>query len=174
MAKINGFELKGVKFFHGHEGEDCTQGNIYLNGKKVGWYSDSYTMGPMDIHFDDPETEKLFGKTAELYISSYPGLFDGSGFLNPDVTAWFDTEMLINELLTINEWEKLAKKAFRDGYLFCTMQIDISSPEKYYIGQQRTSMTISRVDPTNIKPKDDIKRLRIIKDITDFNIIVKG
>ena len=40
MATIYGFSLKGIKTFKGREGEGC-QGDIYYDGKKVGWYSDN-------------------------------------------------------------------------------------------------------------------------------------
>lgn len=38
MAKIYGIELKNIKNFVGHEGL-AFQANVYLNGKKVGFYS---------------------------------------------------------------------------------------------------------------------------------------
>lgn len=40
MAKLNGWELKGIVRFKGHEGEPLQQGNLYKDGKKVGFYSD--------------------------------------------------------------------------------------------------------------------------------------
>lgn len=40
MAKIKGFELKNIVTYRGHEGEQLRQGNIYHNGKQVGFYRD--------------------------------------------------------------------------------------------------------------------------------------
>ena len=174
MAKINGFELKSVKHFRGHEGEDCVQGKIYLNGKNVGWFSSSYMMGPMDIHFDNIETDRAFEKTVKTYIDTFPELFDGSGYFHPDVKQWFDSEMMINEMLIIADWERLVKKAYKDGYRFCTMQIDISNPEKYRNGEQRTSMRISRIPYAIKEPDEGIKILRVIESLDQFNIIVGG
>lgn len=48
MAKIKGIELRNIKDFRGHEGEDLTQGDIYYKGKKVGYYSQD-AWGGMDI-----------------------------------------------------------------------------------------------------------------------------
>lgn len=40
MAKINGWEIKGMVCYKGHGGEPLRQCNVYYNGKKVGYYSD--------------------------------------------------------------------------------------------------------------------------------------
>ena len=48
MASIKGIELKNVKEFRGHEGEDLVQGDVYYKGKKVGYYSQD-AWGGMDI-----------------------------------------------------------------------------------------------------------------------------
>lgn len=39
MASINGLTIKGLKQFVGHEGETLFQGNLYLNGDKIGFWS---------------------------------------------------------------------------------------------------------------------------------------
>ena len=38
MASIYGFTIKNIKTFRGREW-DGRQGDIYYNGKKVGWYN---------------------------------------------------------------------------------------------------------------------------------------
>lgn len=48
MAKMNGFELKGIKTWQGMEGEGF-QGSVYYNGKKVGFISDYGDGAMMDI-----------------------------------------------------------------------------------------------------------------------------
>ena len=50
MASIFGFEIKGLKTFRGRDGEG-SQGSIYYNGKKVGWYNNSADGGASDIDF---------------------------------------------------------------------------------------------------------------------------
>ena len=44
MAKIYGLELKGIKTMIGRNGE-VFQGNIYLEGKKIGVYSQDLNGG---------------------------------------------------------------------------------------------------------------------------------
>lgn len=117
---INGFTLKGVKEFKGHEGETCHQGHIYLNKKKVGWFSSSYMMGPMDIKFTTPEIEKLFLETALIYDKAYPmGLlyYNAPFKLNPKFKNYFtiDAEEFVLELISIYLAEKDYKKKQKNG-----------------------------------------------------------
>lgn len=119
--KVNGFTLKAVKAFKGHEREPCFQGNIYLENKKVGWFSSSYTMGPMDIRFDEPEIEKRFVKTAVAFDKAYPlgFLYYNAPFkLDPkykNIVVEVDAEDLILEMLAIQAAEKDYKFATKGG-----------------------------------------------------------
>ena len=71
MATIYGFSLKGIKTFKGREGEGC-QGDIYYDGKKVGWYSDNADGGMADIegvadHPDHHQKQDNGGQNASLH-----------------------------------------------------------------------------------------------------------
>lgn len=66
MTKIKGIEFKNVKKFSGHDGE-CYQGNLYLNGKKIGSQSQDSWGGPDDFDFTTEEAEKEFKKIVETY-----------------------------------------------------------------------------------------------------------
>lgn len=171
MAKINGFELKGVKEFKGHEGEPCYQGNIYLNGKKVGYFSSSYTMGPMDIRFDKAEIEVLFKKTAEEYIKNFPEQFDGSGIMWPENSEWFDEEMLIYELLSIKDWENLTKREFKNGYTSVVMLFNMEGIDtKQYVEDRTTGRLFRESVSADYQPPKNHKLLRIITNLDQFNI----
>lgn len=173
MAKINGFELKGVKEFKGHEGEDCYQGNIYYKNKKVGYFSSSYTMGPMDINFDDREVERIFNETLKAYIENFPEQFDGSGLLYPELNRMFDGESFIIELLNIKDWEKLVKKEFKKGYKSAVMIFDegeLENKEKRF--KNRTFLILrheSSID--TYKPPKNHRVLRFIHSLAAFNIV---
>lgn len=39
MASINGVELKNIKKFGGRHGEPCLQGSVYIDSKRVGFWS---------------------------------------------------------------------------------------------------------------------------------------
>ena len=117
MAKINGIELKNVKNFRGHEGEELVQGDVYYKGKKVGYYSQD-AWGGMDI-FDleynlNTKTRmeitnitqnyiggKLFKKIDDLYNEKYKVNFhyEQKGY-----------EYLFMDLLQLLEHEKWYKK----------------------------------------------------------------
>lgn len=121
MAKIKGFELKKIVNFRGHEGEDLIQGDVYYNGKRVGYYSQD-AWGGMDI-FDidwklDMELKKkikeisdnylgniLFKKIDDLYGLTYNfTLKDGKKYEPKGY------EYLFSDLLELKHHEDLYKK----------------------------------------------------------------
>ena len=54
MASINGVSIKAFKKFRGHEGEEPYQGNVYYNGKKLGFWSQDAHGGICDnFEFDE-------------------------------------------------------------------------------------------------------------------------
>ena len=68
MASINGVEVKNLNHFKGHEGETCLQGNVYLNGKKLGFWSQDSWGGPDLFEFDETlldEARLQFGEGFE-------------------------------------------------------------------------------------------------------------
>lgn len=68
MASICNVSLKNIKEFKGHEGEPCFQANIYLNNKKIGWYSDdSWGAVCLDLHLDSKEYRKEIEEIAKEY-----------------------------------------------------------------------------------------------------------
>lgn len=76
MASIYGFTLKNMVYFQGRDfpGE---QGNIYYNGKKVGWYNEPGSGAPPDIDFDGDfeqrrKLRELLKDATERYYKAYP------------------------------------------------------------------------------------------------------
>ena len=53
MATINGVTIKNLKTFRGHDGETLAQGSIYLNGKRLGFWSQDSWGGPDQFDFDE-------------------------------------------------------------------------------------------------------------------------
>lgn len=121
MAKLNGVEIKSLKTFRGHEGEPLAQGSVYIDGKKVGYWSQDSHGGP-DEYWSDistniediiterakrfkegtPETYKYYG------IMDDPGVFMGQLLrLIDDEKAWkaLDKEGYPNVLFEINGWK---------------------------------------------------------------------
>lgn len=120
MAKINGLELRELRTFKDHEDFDIYQGDIYLEGIKIGCFSDDYMNGPKHIKLV-PELDyvKLNNKIVEIN----QGLEDPwpkSKSIAHDQRPWgnifkdFCLELIIEDLIMLQMWEndfhKLKKK----------------------------------------------------------------
>ena len=107
MASIYGFTVKGVKYFQGRDWEGC-QGDIYYNGKKVGFYNDLGDGAPATIDFcvGDVERDRINGllqDAVDKYYKRFP-LEEEYARLEPDA------EMFIAKLIGLTEDEKEYKK----------------------------------------------------------------
>ena len=114
MATIYGFSLKGIKTFKGREGEGC-QGDIYYDGKKVGWYNNSADGGMADIDFDGDwerrrQMEGLLKEATRKYYTRFP-LTGEFAELEPD------EELFMENLVGFTLDEKEFKKYQKDGYI---------------------------------------------------------
>ena len=100
MAKIKGVELKKLVKFRGHEGEELYQGDIYLNGKKIGFYSDGDWGGPQSIRVsvEDEATLDVLGRQ-----------FSHHSFIS-------GAEALMSELVNLNLLEKMFKGVVKKGF----------------------------------------------------------
>lgn len=115
MAKINGIEIKALKRFADHEGCRIAQGNLYLGGKKLGFWSQDYMCGPDRFDFDKIyDDEKLNNKVKQLNFDKRIEITCRNGsktFLE------YDLDLLLYDLLTLKEEEKFFKKqAKKIGY----------------------------------------------------------
>lgn len=106
MAKIKGLEIKGLKNYRGHEGEPLHQGNIYLNGKKVGFYSEGDWGGPATVDYDTKEAKDEIKVIVDLYFKENPPEYD---FANTD-------EYFFRDLVSLLLDEKDFKAAIKRGY----------------------------------------------------------
>ena len=127
MASIFGFEIKGLKTFRGRDGEG-SQGNIYYNGKKVGWYNNQANGGVTDIDFDGGKEQysKMMGLLKEAmrkYYERYP-LTEPYADLEPN------EDIFIDDLVCFTQDEKEFKKYQKDGYIGMAKYQKIGEP--YY------------------------------------------
>lgn len=119
MGSIYGVSLKGVKHFKGHEGEPCVQGNIYLNNKKIGYYSDSYMMGYPDIDVNTNQEELL--EIAKKALKNFPYGFAGGTINMEDLYESGPIEGLMGILVDIVVSEAEFKKCKKKGYAYYAM-----------------------------------------------------
>lgn len=112
MASIYGISLKAVKMFHGHEGEPCYQGNLYLNNKKIGFWSQDSHGGPDHLRLDVPYSEQLLNKA--VINRSVLKSAEKSKLYGFDVT--YDLDHLCWDLLDLMDDEKEFKLAMKAGH----------------------------------------------------------
>ena len=99
MASINGVQIKGVKTFVGMEGP-ATQGTVWLNGKKLGFWSQDGDGGCDRFQFNESLLEKA--------VKSYKKAHKSPDFFNASCLLW--------ELLQLMELEKAYKKRAKKNY----------------------------------------------------------
>lgn len=103
MATINGVEVKALKSFVGREGE-CLQGTVYLNGKKLGFWSQDSWGGPDQFDFD----VKLLDEACQKYEAGFPDTYQLKDIIG-------DPECFINEVAILKDIETSCSKMFKKG-----------------------------------------------------------
>lgn len=104
MAMIYGVTVKGLKVFRDHEGAPCCQGNVYLNNKKLGFWSQDSWGGPDQIDFDS----KLLQPAVDAYKAA--------GFVEDRYMDVFNAECLLGALADLMDMEKKFKSGIKRGY----------------------------------------------------------
>ena len=110
MASLNGVEIKSLKTFRGHEGEPLAQGNVYIDGKKMGYWSQD-AWGGSDNYWSDIATN-LTDKIKERAVQFKRGVPETDKYY----AIYDDPDMFINALLRITEEEKTWKKLNKQGF----------------------------------------------------------
>jgi len=101
MASIYGVEIKNLKEFKDHEGIPAYQGTIYIDGKKQGFWSQSFDGAIVDTY---EFNEKELTKRAEAYMEE-----KGENHV-------LCTEIFLSDLVSLMEDEKPYKKALKNGF----------------------------------------------------------
>jgi hypothetical protein len=104
MASINGISIKKRKDFLGHEEEPLSQGDLYLNGKKLGFFSQDFRGGPNQYQFD----ENVLNEAVKSFAQSK--------YVEEKYKKIYDLDCLIGEILQLMDDEKQYKKEARKGY----------------------------------------------------------
>lgn len=130
MATIYGFSIKKLNTFMGREGEG-SQGDIYYNGKKVGWYSNNADGGMADIKFDGSweqrrDMERLLKEATVKYYARFP-LTGEFAVLEPD------EELFMENLVGFTLDEKEFKKYQKEGYIGMAVFQKRGDPYREYV-----------------------------------------
>lgn len=74
MAQIKNFQMKNIKWNLGREGYGCT-GSLYLDGKRIGTYTDYGDGGPEMVDYISPQMEEKMMKFIIAYAKEHPSKF---------------------------------------------------------------------------------------------------
>ena len=153
MAEIYGFSIKNLKTFRGREGEGA-QGNIYYNGKKVGWYSNNADGGMSDIDFDGDyerrrQMEAVLKEATQKYYARFP-LTGEFADLEPD------EELFMANLVGFTMDEKEFKKYQKEGYIGMAVFQKRGDPYSEYTQLFRRTSSIEE-----FQKRTDIENARI-------------
>lgn len=104
MAKINGIEIKALKNFKGHDECAYFQGNIYKDGKKLGFWTQDAWAGPDRYSFD----VKILAEACRNYKEGFPDGYEYKDYCDsPDV--------FVGAILKLRFAEKDCKEEFKKG-----------------------------------------------------------
>lgn len=106
MAKFHGFEIKNMKTFMGMEGYG-TQGDIWLNGKKLGFWSNDGNGGA--DRFDMPR--EAIKQLNELVAEQCPECASDDYGIHLDA----DLSIVLAHLADLKDLEKDWKKLYKKG-----------------------------------------------------------
>ena len=112
MASVNGISLKGLKTFKDHEGADIFQGNLYIKGKKIGFWSQDAWCGPDIVNLDPLYDERKLEQC-----------FRDRGFEDVEMGMWKLLEMKLDE----EDWKKCGSDRLfigSDGYHLINIVVD--------------------------------------------------
>ena len=113
MATINNVTIKNLKSFRGHEGEVLAQGSIYLNNKRLGFWSQDSWGGPDQFDFD----ESVLKNACKNFKAGFPKDYKY-------VDLCDEADIFISYLLKLIELEKALKRFFKKGYKNAVMVSD--------------------------------------------------
>lgn len=115
MAKINGITVKALKSFRDHEGSPAYQGNIYVSGKKVAFWSQDFHGGICDNLL----MEKGYSDTKLTSFVEKSNSDKAIHGKRPDGSEYsidYSFEFLMHDLITLTNREKTFKKAKKSGF----------------------------------------------------------
>lgn len=137
MASINGLSVKGMKEFLGHEGEPLCQGNLYLNDKKIGfWSQDAHGAICDNFIMENGYSESLLRDMVKKVNADKAHM---AGPENNRFLLEYSLDFLMGDYISLHEDEKLYKNAVKKGYAgvavvsdgYHVVSITLSLPDLY-------------------------------------------
>lgn len=157
MASINGVSIKNLKSFMGHEGP-CLQGNIYIDGKKVGFWSQDSWGGPDTFDFNTSVLESRISEylKSNKVIDEY-ALLDRTiaeiDWNNLPMLSELSTESFITRLIDLIEDEKHFKSSSKKGYVGVGVIKSHYAKDANYYSEGRAAF------PPNVDLKAEVEKI---------------
>lgn len=179
MASINGLSVKGLKSFLGHENEVLYQGNLYLNGKKIGFWSQDSWGGPDMVDLDNKYDKKLLQDA--IKSRNEDKSIHGSTDRGPYVVD-YDLDLLMYDYIKLADSEKSFKNALKKGYAGILAATDGFHKTTWNLPKSYTEMSdtdllaaldveIKKVKSAFWKESVSVKHeINIYRSLDDFNI----
>lgn len=165
MASIFGFTIKNIKTFRGREWDGC-QGDIYYNGKKVGWYNNDGNGGCADIEFFGTFEmrqwhENKLSQATQEYFRRYP-LEGEYSQLTPDA------EMFMSVLIDLIHDEQTYKRYAKKGKPFMVTFVENGWQNRLAVCEtDKVFVLADLIGEDRMRNVSDIKKF---KGLEDFEI----
>lgn len=138
MARINGICVKDLNRFYGHEGELLWQGNVYLDQKKICFWSQDSHGGPDHFTFESEYDEQLFNQA--IAQRNPDKVIHGGSPDNPFVID-YDLSMLLFDYVQLEEYEQAFQDAAKDGYTGILVLTDGFHEVTWHLPESYTKMS---------------------------------
>ena len=165
MASINGVEIKNVRYSKDHMGYTMAQGTVYLNGKKLGGWSQDPWGGSGLYEFD----KTLLTRATDQYRYS--------GVIDEGLEPLFNEDDLLAIIVGLKDDETKYKKGIKKGYNAYIVCDNYTEAHAYYDNGTREEILNSSkfkdfVERHCLNAEDSVlpSRVSIYTDIKDFVI----
>ena len=169
MASINGVSLKKVKKIKDHDGATIAQGELYIDGKRAGFWSQDAWGSP--DRYDSSEAYDIVRERAGRFASGYPKNAKYASFQH-------DPDIFMGHLLDLINDEKQYKKFAKEGYTTVLYSTDgVHSWYMPYTSSEDAVHKLLKTDPDLKKSmtegfyKNEIPTIYTHGSLDSFNVI---
>ena len=155
MASINGVSIKSLKTFASHDGCACLQGMVYLNGKRLGLWSQDAWGGPDRFEFRESVLDEQLNSYKE------------TNRVKPEYKDIFNLEMFLYELVKLADREKEYKKSFKKGYQILAVAENTMKRKSWSMLNEDV---LKKNLQTIMQEKDNGFDVAIYRSLSDFDV----
>lgn len=182
MASINGITIKNLNNFVSSEGDICYQGNVYIENKKVGFWSQDDWGGSDRFDFISPFSEKLLQERVKDLNSDKE--IRGIALDNKPFILHYSLERLMYDLKNLLKEEKAFKMSIKDGYAGIMTLTDGCCSVRWNLSKELLKLSNENIVANLSKIIEDAKieanfreesvvvkhKVKIYRSLDDFNI----